>query len=238
MDFRWDHRRALSQAVKNKNRIPRLEPFTPIADTEFVDQTYYNPDQALNQIKSMSQGAAKKMANFAGPQGLASNIQSTQRFDAVANILSNYEDKNVAAANRENMTNTNISNIASERLKNAITSHHDKMTTLNQEYTNARINADNNIMENEIAMWNERKNRLNLEATIGEQFATDPNTGLHEFVQSKDFSPSQAPTKTMADQYNDLRSQMPGAKPEEVMALMKMMNSGKYTYDNNATSRG
>jgi len=228
MDFRWDHKRALSQARKNKNKIPKLKPFTALPDDQFVDQAYFNPDQALAQVESMVQGQGQKQAMHAGPQGQLANFLAGQQFDVVSKILSDYEDKNVAAYNRESLTNTQIANRSSERLANAITGQHDKTVTLEQSYANARKLADNNIAENEIAMWTERKNRKNLEATIGEQFRTDPNTGLHTFVKGKDLYPESTNTADIANTFSDLKRRLPGVSDTELNKMAMAMHSGKY----------
>jgi hypothetical protein len=232
MDFRWDHKRALAQAVKNKSRIPRLTPFTTTPDVQFVDQAYYNPDQMISAVESMVQGQGQKQAMHAGPQGQLSNFLAGQQFDVMSKVIGDYEDKNVQAYNTESLTNTNIANVANDRLASAIQDHHDKTTILKQEYSNARNAADNNIAENEIAMWTERKNRMNLEATIGEQFATDPNTGLHKFVKGKDFTDTNGNAKTIADTFADLKHRLPGVADAELTKMAMGIHSGKYEIQN------
>jgi hypothetical protein len=228
MDFRWDHKRALSQAIKNKTRIPRITPFTPIEDTTYADQIYYSPDQAIASMQSMVSNAGTKQAMFAPQQQQVSNSLAGQQFELMGKVIGQYEDKNVAAYNRESLTNTNIANRSAQRLAKSIEGHHDKTSTLQQEYSNARTNADNNIAENEIAMWNERRNRMNLEATIGEQFATDPNTGLHTFQVGKANKPTSNAQEDMAKTWSDLRRRIPEASESEITDMAMAMHSGKY----------
>jgi len=228
MDFRWDHKRALAQARKNKTNIPRISPFTPIEDTTYADQIYYSPDQAIASMQSMVSDAGTKQAMFAPQQQQVANFLAGQQFDLMGKIVGQYEDKNVAAYNQESLINTNIANRASERLSRAIEGHHDKTTILQQEYANARTNADNNIAENEIAMWNERRNRMNLEATIGEQFATDPNTGLHEFQYGKDYYPTNNAADDIAATWSDLRRKLPEATDKDITDMAMAYHSGKY----------
>ena len=228
MDYRWDHKRATAQARKNKTNIPRLAPFTPIEESSYVDQIYYNPDQAIASIQSMTDNAGTKQAMFAPQQQQVGNFLAGQQFEMMGQIIGQYEDKNVNAYNQESLINTNIANRASQRLAQAIGGHHDKTTILKQEFANARTNADNNIAENEIAMWNERRNRLNLEATIGEQYATDPNTGLHIFQRGKDFAPQNDDELSLATTWSDLRKKLPEASESEITDMAMAIHSGKY----------
>lgn len=227
-DFRWDHRRALAQARKNKNNIPRLAPFSVVPETSFVDQAYYNPDQALAAVQSMVSNMGTKQAMFAPQQGQTANFLAGQQFDVIARTIGDYEDKNVNAYNQESLTNTQIANQASERLARSIEGHHDKTTILQQEYANARKNVDNNIAENEIAMWRERANRVNLENTIGEQYRTDPNTGFHKFVKGKDYYPNEDKSKDMAATWQDLREKIPSASDADITRMVVTMHGGKY----------
>ena len=229
MDFLWSNKRALNQARKNKRNIQYLEPFTATPDTSYTQQAYYNPDQAINAMQSMVNTQGTKNAMFAPQQQQTANFLAGQQFDMMSKIIGQYDDKNVAAYNREQMTNTQIANRASERLAGAITGHHDKTTVLKQNFANAMTAADNNIAENEIAMWQERADRLNLEATIGEQYAKDPNTGIHEFQKGKDYGPTNAAGKTVMDTYNEYMDLAPpGTDPAVIASLAKAHHSGKY----------
>lgn len=238
-DFLWSNKRALKQARKNKRNIPYLDPMTATPETHYGEQAYYNPDQAIHAIQSMVSDQGTKQAMFAPQQQQTANFLAGQQFDLMGKVIGQYEDKNVAAFNREQMANTQIANRASERLANSITSHHDKTTTLKQNYANAMTAADNNIAENEIAMWQERADRLNMEAVIGEQYAKDPNTGFHEFQKGKDFAPSNASSKTVADTYNQLADSLPPGTDHAVIAKLAMaQHSGKYDVQNENTPKG
>ena len=229
MDFLWSNKRALKQAKKNKRNIPYLEPMTAVPETYYADQAYYSPDQAINAIQSMVNTQGTKAAMFAPQQQQTANFLAGQQFDLMGQVIGQYEDKNVQAYNQEQMTNTGIANRSAERLANAITGHHDKTTTLKQQYANSMIAADTNIADNEIAMWQERADRLNLEATIGEQFAKDPNTGIHEFIKGKDFAPTAGTQKTVADTYNELANSLPpGTDAATIAKLALAQHSDKY----------
>ena len=232
MDYRWDHKRATAQAIKNKRNIPRISPFSAIEESSSVDQAYYNPDQNIAAIQALTDNAGTKAAMFAPQQQQTANFLAGQQFEMMSKVIGQYEDKNVAAYNRENQINTQIANRSSQRLASAIEGHHDKTTILQQEYANARTIADNNITENEIAMWNERRNRLNLEATIGEQYATDPNTGIHNFQYGKDYGPNGARAQDIADIYSDIQSRVPpGTSSADITRMAMAVMKGDYTMD-------
>lgn len=229
MDFLWSNKRALKQAKKNKRNIPYLEPMTATPETYYTDQAYYSPDQAINSIQSMVNTQGTKQAMFAPQQQQTANFLAGQQFDLMGKVIGQYEDKNVNAYNQERNMNTQIANRSAERLASAITGHHDKTTALKQNFANAMRSADNNIAENEIAMWQERADRLNLEATIGEQYAKDPNTGIHEFQKGKDLAPSSGTTKTVADTYNELVNSLPPGTDEATIAKLALaQHSPKY----------
>ena len=174
---------------------------------------------------------------FAPQQQQVSNFLAGQQFEMMGKIIGQYEDKNVAAYNRESITNTNIANRSAQRLAQAIGSHHDKTTILKQEFQNAKTNADNNIAENEIAMWNERRNRLNLESTIGEQYATDPNTGLHTFQRGKDYAPVNETSDRAVAMIDDLKKKYPDMDDREIVKVAQLALNGKYEVTNEPYNR-
>jgi len=218
----------LKQARQNKRSIPFLEPMTAVPETTFTDQAYYSPDQAINAINAAVNTQGTKQAMFAPQQQQTANFLAGQQFDLMGQVIGQYEDKNVNAYNQERNMNTQIANRSSERLANALTSHHDKNTTLKQQYANSMIAANNNIADNEIAMWQERADRLNIERTIGEQYAIDPNTGLIDFQKGKDFGPSMGGQKTVDDRYAEIKSKHPGMNDEIAAKLALAEFSGKY----------
>jgi hypothetical protein len=232
-DFLWANKRSLSRAKQARREIEYLEPFTVIPETEFVDQAYYDPAQAINAVQSMTADATTKQAMFSPQQQQAANFMAVQQADAVANVIGNYADKNVASYNEEQLTNTQIANIANDRLSSAIQGHHDKNTMLKQSYANSISQANNNIAAHEIAMWQERADRLNVESTIGEQYAINPDTGIMEFQGGRKLTPKSGTETTVADRFNELKNQMPGVDDSVVAKMAMAMHSGKYDVDFN-----
>jgi hypothetical protein len=227
-DFLWANKRALSRSRQAKREIPYLKPFSVVPDTQYVDQAYYDPAQAINAMQSMSADATKKQAMFAPQQQQSANFMATQNADAVAKIIGAYEDKNVGAYNKEEMVNTQIANRASDRLARSIEGHHDKNNILKQSYANAISKANDNIANQEIAMWQERADRLNLEGSIGEQYAKDPDTGIITFQKGKDLDPTTGTQKTILDKFNEIKTQSPGITDEIAYKMASGEAAGKY----------
>lgn len=228
MSFRWENRRALSQARKNKRNLPYLRPLTAVSDTFYTDQAYYNPDQAIAAIQSASSTQGLQRGMFAGPQQQLANQMGSNTFQQIAQVVGSYADKNVDAYNRERLVNTQIAQRASDKLASAIEGHHNKVTTLKQNFANAYAQADNQIAEQEIAMHRERANRKNMEKVIGDQYRIDPNTGLHVFVQGKDFAPDTTQTKTVDDRFAEIKNAHPGISDDAAVKLAMAEFSGKY----------
>jgi hypothetical protein len=228
MDYRWENRRALAQARKNRRNIPYLRPITPVSDTFYTDQAYYSPDQAIAAIQSESAAQQQQRAMFAGPQQQLANQMASNAMNMIGQVVSQYADKNVDAYNRERMFNTQVAQTAQDKRTAAIQGHHNAVTTLKQGYANAYQNADNQVAAQEIAMHKERAQRKNLEASIGEQYVIDPDTGLHVFVKGKDFYPDTTPDKSVDDIYMDMMNKHPEMDPNVAAKLAMAKMSGKY----------
>jgi hypothetical protein len=228
MRFRWENRRALAQARKNRATLPYLRPLTAVPDTFYADQAYYNPDQAIAAIQSASATQGLQRGMFAGPQQQLANQLAGNQFEMLANVTGQYADKNVNAYNRERMMNTQIANRASENLARAVQGHHDKVTTLKQGFANSFKAADNQVAEQEIAMHQERAQRRNLEMSIGEQYRIDPNTGLRVFVKGKDFFPDTSADTTVDDRFAEIMRKHPGMSEDAAVKLAMAEFSGKY----------
>jgi hypothetical protein len=229
MDYRWENRRALSQARKNKRNIPYLRPMTAVSDTFYTDQAYYSPDQAIAAIQSESASQQEQRAMFAGPQQQLANQMSGNAMNMIGQVVSQYADKNVDAYNRERMFNTQVAQNSSDKRTAAIQGHHNAVTTLKQGYANAYQNADNAVVAQEIAMHKERAQRKNLEASIGEQYVIDPDTGLHVFNKGKDFYPDTTPDMDVDDIYTEMMNKHPEMDPNVAAKLAMAKMSGKYS---------
>lgn len=228
MRYRWENRRALAQAKKNRRNIPFITPFTALPETYATDMAYYSPDQAIGALQSMAATRGEQQAMFASPQTQLANQLADQEYLKMTSVISEYADKNVAAYNAERNMNTNIAQNSANRLAAAMQGNADKWAVLKQQYRTAATNADNAVAMQEIAMHKERADRLNSEAAIGEQFRTDPDTGIQMFVKGKDFFPDTSKTTDIADTFETLRAELPSASDDVVAKLALAMYSDKY----------
>ena len=228
MDYRWENKRALAQARKNKRNIPYLRPLTVNPDVFYTDQAYYNPDEAINAIQSQSAKMQEQRGMFAGPQQQLANQMAGQSQELMARVIGQYADKNVNAYNQERNFNTQVANRNAGMLASQAQSHHDKTTTLKQAFANAYRNADNEVANQEIAMHTERANRKNLEASIGEQYVIDPDTGMHVFVKGKDFGPEGGNENTADDLYAQIKRKHPGMSDDLAYKFAVGQVQGKY----------
>ena len=228
MQYRWENRRALAQAKKNRRNIPFITPFTAMPETYYTDMAYYSPDQAIGALQSMSSTRGEQQAMFASPQTQLANQLADQEYLKMNSIISEYADKNVASYNAERNMNTNIAQNSSNRLAAAMQGNADKWAILKQQYRTAASNADNAVAMQEIAMHKERADRLNSEAAIGEQFKTDPNTGVQMFVKGKDYFPDTSNTADIASTFESLRTELPSASDDVIAKMALAMHSEKY----------
>jgi hypothetical protein len=169
---------------------------------------------------------------FGSPQTQLANQLADQEYGKMNAVISEYADKNVAAYNNERLMNTNIAQQASNRLSAAVKGNANEWATLKQQYRTAATNADNNIAMQEIAMHKERADRINSETAIGEQYRTDPNTGVQMFMKGKDFFPDTSSTTGLSDTYSTLRAELPEASDEIIAKLAMSMHSDKYKVTN------
>jgi hypothetical protein len=228
MRYRWENRRALAQAKKNRRDIPFITPFTAVPETYYTDMAYYSPDQAIGALQSMSATRGEQQAMFASPQTQLANQLADQEYLKMNSVISEYADKNVASYNAERNMNTQIAQNSANRLASAMQGNADKWAVLKQQYRTAASNADNAIAMQEIAMHKERADRLNTEAAIGEQFKTDPNTGMQMFVKGKDFFPDTSSTADISSTFESLRTELPSASDDVIAKLALAMHSDKY----------
>jgi hypothetical protein len=228
MDYRWENKRALAQAKKNRRNIPYLRPLTAVSDTFYTDQAYYSPDQAIAALQSESAAMQQQRAMFAGPQQQLANQMASQSMQMIGKVVSDYADKNVDAYNKERLFNTQVAQTAANENAAQIEAHHGKVTMLKQNFANAYMNADNAVAEQEIAMHKERAQRKNLEASIGEQYIIDPDTGLHVFVKGKDYYPDTTPETSVDDVYMEMMRKHPTMDPNVAAKLAMAKMSGKY----------
>lgn len=233
MEYRWENDRALSQAKRNRNRIPFITPLSALPETYYTDMAYYSPDQALAAIQSIGSTRGEQQAMFAAPQTQLANQLAGNEYSLVAQITGDYADKNVNAYNAERNMNTNIAQRSADRLAQAVGTNADRWSTLKQTFANSYTNASNNVAMQEIARHKERADRINTEAAVGEQFRTNPRTGIQRFNVGKDFFPDTSKNTEITDTLSTIMTENPSMTPDMAAKLALAMHGEKYKVSSN-----
>lgn len=213
MDYFWEDKRALANNVRQLAGIKKYDAFTPIANTSYVKNAYYSPDQLINAINSQLATGVQGQTAFATPQSQTANFTQMQgsAFDQAANAIGNYADRNVAAYNQEMGMNTQIANQKATQDQATAVNDHNQRVILNQNYDNALNAARTAIANQQIAMHQNRANAQNIQEASGEQYKIDPNTGFVYFDKGKELVPTKGSSKTLAEDFaefaNPLRAQ-------------------------------
>jgi hypothetical protein len=227
--FDWANKRALRAAKQAKRRIPYIRPQAQFTDTFFADQAYYNPDDAIAAIQSITGDLSRQQNIFSGPQQQAANQSQlmSNAFESIAQVMGNYADKNVDAYNRERFANTEIAQRSANLRTAQIDDYFNKNATLKQQYANSLSLAEQAIAAQEIGMHDRRKDRVNLQRSVGDQFMIDPNTGFHVFtgvgkpLDGADLGPK------YVEQLIEIKKQFPDMDYNQAMTLVNAISDGK-----------
>lgn len=227
--FDWANKRALRAAKQAKRRIPFERPTAQFTDTFFLDQAYYNPDDVIASIQSITGDLSKQQAMFSAPQAQAANQSqlAANAFEQVAQVMGQYADKNVDAYNREQLQNTSIAQNAANQKSNQIQNYLAQNATLKQQYANALNLAEQNIAAQEIGMFDRRAKRKNIEKAVGEQYYIDPDTGFQVFT-GVGKTPEQVSTKTATENKIAAIRQIQEAFPGTSAVDAEKILSGKF----------
>jgi len=230
--FDWANKRALRAAKQAKRRIPFERPTAQFTDTFFLDQAYYNPDDVIASIQSITGDLSKQQAMFSAPQAQAANQSqlAANAFEQIAQVMGQYADKNVDAYNREQLQNTSIAQNAANQKSNQIQNYLAQNATLKQQYANALNLAEQNIAAQEIGMFDRRAKRKNIEKAVGEQYYIDPDTGFQISTGvGKDFD--KTGTKSMQDKIDTYRKLNPNIEYKDIIKLIELESAGKIASD-------
>lgn len=227
--FDWANKRALRAAKQAKRRIPFERPTAQFTDTFFLDQAYYNPDDVIASIQSITGDLSKQQTMFSAPQAQAANQSqlAANAFEQVAQVMGQYADKNVDAYNREQLQNTSIAQNAANQKSNQIQNYLAQNATLKQQYANALNLAEQNIAAQEIGMFERRAKRKNIEKAVGEQYYIDPDTGFQVFT-GVGKTPEQVSTKTATENKIAAIRQIQEAFPGTTAVDAEKILSGKF----------
>jgi len=180
-------------AYRNRHGLHKYMPTYVSPDAVLPNAVYYDPTRAL--ASNQEAMAAQNMLSglYAGPQRLravGSNIQG-QGAGLAANVLGDYNNRNVAVANQLAGIRAEIRNNIGLQKTKAIEDFLAKNTIANQQYDNAVRLADNDVRTNLLSgITNAQKtywlNRLNPYYNI------NPESGALNFKRGKSFNQGSA----------------------------------------------
>jgi len=193
-------------AMKDKSRIQKFMPWAPRTELEVPTPTYLDPTRELGQQSEYANLMAQQLGQFTGPQAFASNMSGIQGTGAeqAANTLSRINNANVSASNQFAQNAANIRNQEQGINQQAAQRLYDQNTMANQQFTNAKIAADQNVRQAFGTGW---KNASNLALTnaLYPQYDIDPRSGNVWFQGGKDNVPTYS--KNIAERAAELRDQ-------------------------------
>jgi hypothetical protein len=96
---------------------------------------------------------------------------------------------------------------------------HDKNAILNQQFTNAKNQAWQQVNENLVNMWTNRGMTQNLN-TLTDQYNIDPVTGYKYFTSPRPLTPKNAQQPDVAGQINNLVAAVPGLTPDQAARII------------------
>jgi hypothetical protein len=202
-------------------------------DAVLPNAVYYDPTRALasNQEAAAQQSLLSSL--YAGPQRLraiGSNIQG-QGAGLAANILGDYNNRNVAIANQLAGIRAEVRNNVGAQKAKAIEDFLAKNTIANQQYDNSVRLADNDVRTNLLSgMTNAQKtywlNRMNPYYNI------NPESGALYFKKGKSLNegnPSGVTSDSMAmykANYDKFRRTFPNADEDKALEYAQKMTFG------------
>ena len=178
-------------ALKDKYSISKDLPLAAKVDLEVPDPLYKDPMGELQQQSGLANITARGLGQFAGPQGYAANMANIQGTGAeqAAATIARYNNENVALANQFAANAANIRNQEQMTNQAATQRLYDQTSVANQQYANAKRQADANVRQAFNTGWSNASN-LALTNALYEQYDIDPRTGTVIFKDPKAYTPT------------------------------------------------
>lgn len=185
----------MMMTVGERAGIKKYLPWSQQVNLADPDVLYYDPSRALAANAEQANIAGQNLAAFAGPQAASARMSGIQgqAFANAANILADYENKNVGVGNQYLNKVQETEN--AERSANAqrLQTLYDQNTVANQQYDNSKTAANRNIFD----AWRQgltnatETQSLNL---LYPQYQVDPwSGGITHFTKGRDFAVDNAP---------------------------------------------
>lgn len=132
-------------ALRNYFNIKRYYPYAAIPDYYLPRPVYYSPERALANIGSLSKQVIETAATLGTPQSFGATAMGVQgkAMDQAADILGQYEDKNVGIANQNEQIRAQIFNKYADDIARLKTDLHSANIAYENKYRQEKTKAGN-----------------------------------------------------------------------------------------------
>ena len=213
----------LGFAARNLFNIQKQTPWNAVPGMKLPQPTFMSPDQQIQNIL----GSTGKMADVAGgfgtPQAYMANVAKLQAnaMRGVSNAIGTVNDRNAQVANAFEQHRAQIMNNSNNRRAQLATNLHDKNAILNQQFTNAKNQAWQEVNKDLVNMWTNRGMTQNLN-TMTDQYFIDPVTGYKHFYNPpSELSAKDANDISMAKAFQNVKHMNPGITDQYAYKLAK-----------------
>jgi len=209
-----------SFALRNLWNIQKQKPWNAIPGVKLPRPTFLTPDQQIQNILGASGQAVNAAAASGSPQALVANTAALQAnaMQSVSNAIGTVHDKNVQIANQFQRHRAQILNKANNKRAQLATTLHDKNTVLNQQYTNSKNKAWDEIRQGMVNMWTNRgKTQTMNEMT--DNFSVDPRTGYTYKTYDRPVTPKNANQQDLSVRATALMHSIPGLSADRAAQI-------------------
>jgi hypothetical protein len=176
---------ATNNALLQRSTLKKYLPYIATPDFASANPTFYDPTRELTANEEMQN--SQMMANdaFGSPQAarVSASANAGQGASAAANTIGKYDNMNVGVANQFSEQEAGEMNqYAQLRAKNE-TDLYNGNVIANQQYDNAKREADDHVLQARINEWNNRSEFEAMNKT-NRMYSIDPITGNMVFTPS------------------------------------------------------
>lgn len=165
-------------AFGDTNKIKKYLPWDRPINAVVPDVTFYDPSRALAANSEQASIADQTLSSFAGAQGTSARVSQVQgqALANAANVLGDYENKNVAVANQYDNTVASIRNQVGAANREIQKGLYDATTISNQQFDNSKALARQGLRQSYIDAITNRAQTQALN-TLYPQYNVDPSSG-------------------------------------------------------------
>lgn len=187
-------------AAGNRFGLKKYLPWAPNVQLQTPRPTFYDPTRELAANAEAMAIGTEGAGMFAGPQAFNSRFSGIQGQGAknAANILANYHNKNVGTANQFENLRTDILNKNNMLNADSARKLYDQTTVANQQFDNAKRQANNEIRESYVNALTNRAMTQTMN-TLYPHYQVDPMRGGY-LNFTKGTTPRPSATESLSEQ--------------------------------------